>query len=267
MALKLISTKQLYEAMQARKSFYILDTTYTVPEITPLDNHFKNRLPTAKFFDIKEISDTNSGFSVTMPNQEYFIECMRRLRIKNDTTPIVLYDFMNFSSARAWFMFKVFGRSNVHILDGGLQKWLKENLPYDTGKYELPTERDSGDGYTYVKNQNLVKSYDDMLVLLQDKSVQILDARPSNMFKEGHIQKAINSPFSQVFEEDKTFKKPEELRKHFSKIGLDLERPVVNSCKIGVSACLNLFALELADKETFLYDGSYEEWSKRSKSS
>ncbi|OMJ83780.1 hypothetical protein SteCoe_15261 [Stentor coeruleus] len=267
MASKLISTKQLYEAMQARKNFYILDTTFTVPESTPLNNHFKNRLPTAKFFDLNEISDKKSGFSVTMPSQEYFIECMRRLRIKNDTTPIVLYDFLNFSSARAWFMFKVFGRSNVHILDGGLQKWIKENFPYDTGIYELPAERDTGDGYSYVKNKNLVKSYDDMIFLIQDKSIQILDARPPNMFKEGHIQKAINSPFTQVFQEDKTYKKPEELRKHFSKIGLDLVEPVINTCKIGVSACVNLFALELANKETFLYDGSYEEWSKRSKAS
>lgn len=266
MASKLISTKQLYEALQKRSKFYILDVTYVVPDLTPLEYHYKHRIPSSQFLDMKAISDSSSGLTMTMPGQEQFIEHMKRLKVKKDTTPVVLYDLMNMTSPRAWFMFKVFGRDNVVVLDGGLHKWMADKLPIDSGKYEISKEKDLEQGYEYVKNQKLIRNYHEIMQISKDQTEQVVDARPAKAFNDAKIPNSKNVPFDILYNEDKTFKKPEELRKIYEKAGVDFSKNVINSCRIGHSASVNIFAMALAGKESHLYDGSWEEWSKKAAS-
>ena len=263
---KLISTAQLYKGLQSGEKILILDTTYTLPSTSPIDNHFKNRIPRAKFLDIKKISEESSGLTLTMPSTDRFIDFMRTLRIPKDNTPLVIYDMFNMTSPRAWFMFKVFGRENVSVLDGGLAKWIADKHPLVQGTYAFDTDKDIGPGYEYVRNEKLISNFEEVVRVSKDHSKQVLDARPAKAFNEDKIPGSTNVPFDDVYLADKTFKNPEELRKIFERAGLDLSKPVVSSCRIGHSACVNLFALELAGKEATLYDGSWEEWSAKRKS-
>lgn len=267
MVSKLISTRSLYDLIQNKNFVHVLDTTYTLNDVLPIENHFKNRIPTSQFLDIKEISDASSGLTMTMPTESRFIDFMRKLKVKNDDTPVVIYDKYNITSPRAWFMFKVFGRKNVAVLDGGLSKWLSDKLPIDSGKYTPNETMDTSPGYEYKKNSDLIKSYEDVLNNIQAKQFQLLDARPAKAFNDSKIQNSLNSPFELLYNNDLTFKSPEELQAHYSKLGLDLSQEIVNSCRIGHSASINIFALELIGKSSKLYDGSWEEWSKRFKPS
>ena len=55
-----------------------------------------------------------------------------------DGSRIVLYDDSAVkTSARAWFMLKMFGAHDVAILDGGLAKWKAEGRPLATGRETL----------------------------------------------------------------------------------------------------------------------------------
>ena len=70
-----------------------------------------------------------------------------------------------------------------------------------------------------------------------------------------------NVPHSNVFEEDGTYKSPEELRDVFAEAGVDLDKPVITTCGSGMTAAVLSFALHLAGKDdTGLYDGSWSEW-------
>lgn len=267
MVSKLISTRALYDLIQNKGLVHILDTTYTLNETTPIENHFKNRIPASQYLDMKNISDNSTGLTMTMPTQNHFIEYMRKLKVKNDDSPVVLYDHFNMTSPRAWFMFQIFGRKNVTVLDGGLSKWLSEKLPIDSGKYTFNEVPDTSAGYEYVKNSGLLKDFDEVQKNLTEQKFQVLDARPAKVFNENKIKNSFNSPFDSLYNKDLTFKSPEELREHYARVGLDLSKDVVNSCRIGHSASVNLFALELIGKSSKLYDGSWEEWSKRYKPS
>lgn len=60
---------------------------------------------------------------------------MRRLRVRKDDE-IVCYDLMGVQAvARAAWMLRYFGASNVRIMNGGLQKWVKEGRPVHEGPY------------------------------------------------------------------------------------------------------------------------------------
>ena len=78
------------------------------------------------FFDHDEICDKTTGLPHTLPSADIFNANMKKLHINKDSD-IVCYDSQGmFSVARAAWMFRYFGASNVRILDGGLKKWLAE---------------------------------------------------------------------------------------------------------------------------------------------
>ena len=58
---------------------------------------------------------------------------MKKLNVTKDG-PVVVYDNQGiFSVARAAWMMRFFGASNVRVLDGGLKKWLAEDKPTAEG--------------------------------------------------------------------------------------------------------------------------------------
>jgi len=78
----------------------------------------------------------------------------------------------------------------------------------------------------------------------------------------GHIPGAVNYPLTLNLTDKGTFKPVEELRTGFQNLAGDHDANyLVHMCGSGVTACLNLFAAELAGLEnTRLYVGSWSEW-------
>ncbi len=99
----------------------------------------------------------------------------------------------------------------------------------------------------------------------------VLDARASERFtgavetldsRAGHIPGAINRPFGANLEPDGRFKDPDQLRSEYETLlGGSEPARTVHSCGSGVTACHNLFAMELAGLSgSRLYPGSWSEW-------
>ncbi|MFC0281925.1 3-mercaptopyruvate sulfurtransferase [Falsigemmobacter intermedius] len=224
-------------------------------------------IPGARFFDIEEISDTRSALPHMAPPPEKFISRMRAMGI-GDGHQVVIYDGHGlFSAARVWWTFRLMGKTDVAVLDGGLPKWKAEgraleNLP--------PVMRDRH--MTVQRQAGLVKDVTQVAQASKLKSHIILDARAPGRFsgaeaeprpglRSGHIPGAKNLPFGQVLEANGTMKSPEALREIFAGLGVTPEQPVITSCGSGVTAAVLSLALERAGHRNHaLYDGSWAEW-------
>ncbi len=67
------------------------------------------------------------------PGAERFARDVSALGISSGDT-VVAYDSGAWVAApRAWWMFLSFGHAKVRVLDGGLQKWLREGRPTHSG--------------------------------------------------------------------------------------------------------------------------------------
>jgi thiosulfate/3-mercaptopyruvate sulfurtransferase len=81
--------------------------------------------------------------------------------------------------------------------------------------------------------------------------------------RAGRVPGARNVPFNRLVEESGRLLGVEELRALFAQAGVAPGRPVVVYCHVGQQASLLLVAARLLGHEVRLYDGSYEDWSKR----
>ncbi len=120
----------------------------------------------------------------------------------------------------------------------------------------------------------MVRTIDDVVATLADRSATVLDARAAGRFtgavaeprpgmRSGHIPGAINIPFTEVLQ-DGRMRPAAALRANFAAAGIDGARPVITSCGSGVTAAvLNLAMVCAGLPEPTLYDGSWSEWGSR----
>ena len=224
-------------------------------------------IPGAVFMDLADLTDTSNPVDNMLPPAEKFASRMQSLGL-GDGSRIVLYDDSAVkTSARAWFMLKMFGAHDVALLDGGIAKWKAEGRPLAQGKEQLRHRH-----FTAWQDDSSVRTKADVLANLHSKAEQVVDARgaarwsgadpdPRPGIAAGHIPGSLNVPFTDLYNADGTFKDKPGLKAAFESAGVDLGKPVTTSCGSGITASVLLFALSLVGKEdTALYDGSWSEW-------
>jgi thiosulfate/3-mercaptopyruvate sulfurtransferase len=268
MASPLVSTGWLAEHLGA-PDIRIADATWFMPAAVrdAAAEHKAAHIPGAVYFDIDDIAADDVPYPHMIPSAAKFSARVRRLGL-GDGVRIVLYDNNRFiASARAWWMFRLFGHEDVDVLDGGLAKWQAEGGPVED-TVVAPRERH----FTARQNNLLLREIDQMRANLTQRREQVLDARSAGRFngqepepraglRAGHIPGSSNLPYPELIAPDGTLRPPAELRQRFERAGLDLEAPITTTCGSGVSAAvlsLGLFAIGRDD--VALYDGSWSEW-------
>ena len=227
----------------------------------------EGHIPGSVFFDIDEIADTDSDLPHMLPSPEKFSSRVRKMGL-GDGNRIVIYDRSNFmASARVWWMFRVMGHSDVKVLDGGWDAWIRE----DGAVEDLPPVQSSDRHFTVRVQNHLVKSLDQVKDLVGDASALVLDARPKDRFdgtapepraglNSGHIPGSDNVPASSLIDSAGCLKSPDQLSELLS--GYMNVSNLVASCGSGVSAAVILLALQRAGRDDVaLYDGSWTEWA------
>ncbi len=224
-------------------------------------------IPGARFFDIDEISDLRSDLPHTVPPVEKFISRMRAMGV-GDGHQVVVYDGAGmFSAARVWWLFRLMGKTDIAVLDGGFPKWQAEGRETEDMP---PVMRDR---HITVSRQNmLVKDVTQVAAASKLGDHDIVDARSPGRFRgeeeepreglrAGHIPGSRNVYYQRLLNDDGTMRPVPELRRIFETSGVDLAKPVITTCGSGVTAAILSLALErIGHRNHALYDGSWSEW-------
>ncbi len=247
----------------------VLDATWFMPG-TPRDaraEYAASHIPGARFFDIDDIADHRSDLPHMAPPPEKFTARLRAMGV-GDGHQVVIYDAHGIMSApRVWWTFRLMGKRDVAVLDGGLPKWRAE------GRVLTDEPTAIRDRHLTVDRQpQLVRDVTEVARASKLGDPQILDARSADRFRglvdepraglrRGHIPGSLNLPFGAVLNPDGTMKPPADLRAAFAGAGVDLARPVITTCGSGITAAVLYLALERAGaRDLALYDGSWAEW-------
>lgn len=271
-----IDAQDLYYLLGGSEKIKLLDATYALPQagISPYDAFLAKHIEGAQFFDIDAVADQKAPLPHTLPDAEYFSSCVSAMGISNDDH-VIIYDQSGayMASARAWWMFRVFGHENVYVLEGGLSAWTQSGFPVASGPAPAPAPS----SYAASYNKDLVVTKEDLLQNLQAKKLRVADARPASRFsghspepwagkRAGHIPNSLNLPHGDLIDAgSRHLKSNAALERIFGEHGIDRNVMLAATCGSGVTACTIALALYKARRQNCaIYDGSWSEWGDES---
>lgn len=157
------------------------------------------------------------------------------------------------------------------LLDGGIEAWEKAGKPVTT---DVPAAKTGT--LSPLKMASPIVDADFVKAHLTDAKTKIIDARDAEYYsgektggsqtgphKTGHIAGAKSIPYSTTVNDDNTLKSDAELKALFDQAGVKSGDTVVAYCHIGQQATAVVFAARTLGINVKLYDGSFEDWSKK----
>ena len=233
------------------------------------------RIPGAVFLDHEHdlcAPKTGQNGRHPLPELVKFMTLMRSHGVEPGVR-VVVYDGSHGAfAAHLWWMLRWMGHEAVSVLDGGWAAWQAAGLPSESGPSRV-VERSITDSDQMTAPIPAMPTVDVAQVLrnIHEPRFIVLDARAENRFRgeiepmdpvAGHIPGALNRPNSLNCQPDGRFLPADQLRKDFEALlGDRSPDQVVHQCGSGITACHNLFAMELAGLSgSALYPGSWSEW-------
>jgi len=205
-------------------------------------------------------------------DQHQFSALLSERGVGNDDTVVLYGGNNNWFAAYAYWYFKLYGHSDVRLMDGGRKKW-------ELDSRELTDDAVSRDATTYSAS-----APDLSIRAFRDETVEaigvknLVDVRspdeyagrlmaPAHLPQEqaqraGHIPTAGNVPWSKAANDDGTFRSDEDLKAIYTEAGVDWEKDTIAYCRIGERSSHTWFVLKelLGQPNVKNYDGSWTEY-------
>ena len=211
-------------------------------------------IPGASFLDVeRELSAPPGGADGgrhPLPQQDDFAAAARRAGIGEGVFVVAYDQGMTGGAARLWWLLRHFGHDDVAVVRGGLDAWIG---PLRAGEEEIqPAE------FVARPREDDVITAEELQSRLGTDRLVLLDARAPERYRgdsepidpvAGHIPGARNLPYTDVAAPPSDF--------------LGTEDEVVVYCGSGITACVDVLALEGGGVTAKLYPGSWSEWSSR----
>lgn len=232
------------------------------------EDYEASRIPGAAFLDLQgELSDTSSAFNFTMPPAA---DLASRFAAKGigDGIRVVLYARKNMQWAtRIWWMLRAIGFDDAAVLDGGIDKWLAEGRPVETGSRDYPPAT-----LAARPRPGLFVGKAEVKAAIGDAGTCTINALAPDLHsgenprygRPGRVPGSVNVPVGSLVDAKSfAFRPPEEVAERFAAVGADRSKRIILYCGGGIAATLDGFLLhQLGHTDLAVYDASMSEWAK-----
>jgi len=227
-------------------------------------------VPGARFLPWQSYTVTRDGLSTELPDAAQLDTALESIGV-TDHSRIVIVGQPIQTTARLYFTLDYFGLGDrVSLLDGGIDAWREEGHPLE--RNSMPIVRGS-----VMLHPQAARLADAKRILsatsAQGAHVSVLDARVpeyyaglavNNTPRAGRLPMAMNVPFTWLTGELTRFRDKAKLERLFEQAGVKKGDTVVTYCHVGQQASVLYIAAKLLGYDAALYDGSFEDWSRRS---
>jgi len=182
---------------------------------------------------------------------------------------IVIYDDTAASwgsGGRLFWMFEYLGCTDVHMLNGGWDKWTADNRQVQTSAVTLPAAT-----FTPQLKSSAKADSGHIATRLLDQDFAVIDTRTDEEYlgwqlygetRGGHIPKAVNIPYAWFFNTDKTTVSYQTLKTMLESRGITPDKEVTANCTAGIRSGYVYFLLRLMGySRCSNYDASIWDWA------
>ncbi|MGO1253357.1 MAG: sulfurtransferase [Alcaligenes aquatilis] len=232
----------------------------------------QGHIPGAVFLDHEvDLAAPKTGLNGRhpLPSRQVLAQLLQQSGLR-DGMQVVVYDAQgSLFASHMWWMLRWLGHPQVAILDGGWQAWQQLGGAQESG----PATPAPAAAELSIPEQAAMPTVqtDQVLKNLSKPIFTVLDARAAERYRgdvepmdpvAGHIPDALNRSHLNNLDEQGRFKPAEQLRQEYQDLlGTISAEMVVHQCGSGITACHNLFAMELAGLSgSSIYPGSWSEW-------
>lgn len=255
---------------------HLSDPDLVLLHVGDKDGYAEKHIPGARHTMLPDVSVTDKtakGLVLEMPPAEELRTKLEALGISDRSKVVVYYgkDWVS-PTTRVVFTLDYAGLGkNAFLLDGGLDAWVRAG---GAVTQEVPAAKTGT--LSPLKIRPLVVDAATVQSRLGKKGFAVVDGRASVFYdgtdtggsngsehKTGHIAGALSIPFTSITRDDLMLKSPDELQALFTKAGVKPGDTVIGYCHIGMQTTAMLFAARTLGHEVLLYDGSFQDWSRR----
>jgi len=265
----LVGAEELARELAAAEPPAVLDVRWSLAEPDGRPAYRSGHVPGAVFVDLEsELASPPSPAAGRhpLPDPAGLQDSARRWGLRRGGRVVVYDDAGGTSAARAWWLLRWAGLTDVRILDGALPGWRRAGLPLESGDVVpepgdvvLPLAAGAGPGMP-TTDADGAAAWPGVL----------LDARAGERYRgerepvdprAGHVPGARSAPTTENLADDGTFLPQAELRRRFAGVGVVPGTAVGVYCGSGVTAAHEVAALASIGVEATLYPGSWSQWS------
>jgi thiosulfate/3-mercaptopyruvate sulfurtransferase len=254
------------------------DADLVLLHVGPKPDYDAAHIRGARYITLADLSVTDrspGGLTLQMPAAEDLRQRLAAAGISNTSRIVVYFGHETPSvqtAARVILTMDYAGFGDrTSLLDGGADAWTRAGQPTTT---EVPAPRTGPLAPLAIKP--IVVSAEYVRDNLATPGIVIVDGRTPAFYsgaqtgggqgtphKTGHIAGAKNIPFSETVTDTYLLKPEAGLKKLFADAGVKPGDTVVAYCHIGQQATQVIFAARTLGYKVLLFDGSFEEWSRK----
>ena len=181
----------------------------------------------------------------------------------------VIYDNTSASfgaAGRIFWMLEYLGCGDVHILDGGWDKWVADERATESAVNTLPANK-----FRAAVKSSRKATKERIKKMLGTKNFAVVDARTDEEYngwqlygeaRGGHMTGAVQIPYAWFFNSDKTVLKYSDLKTMFESRGITKKKEVTAYCTVGIRSGFVYFIYRLMGyPKASNYDASIVEWA------
>lgn len=249
---------------------HLNDRGLVIISVGPRASYDAGHIPGARFVEMSAIASSAPGSTLELPPVEKLKSAFEDLGISNNSRIIICF-LTNYvsPSTRVFFTLDYLGLGGqTSLLDGGFEAWRAEGRTVSTDPPQIVRGT-----ITPRPRPELVVDAAWISANLKKPKVAIVDARTPEFYsgasagrmpRAGHIPSAVNVPFVSLADSANKLKDSQTLRKMLADAGIKQGDQIVSYCHIGQQATVVYFVAKYLGYDARLYDGSFEDWSKRS---
>jgi thiosulfate/3-mercaptopyruvate sulfurtransferase len=224
-------------------------------------------IPGTRYLDYMTVVANRDGLSTELPTPADLRDRFERLGVSN-ASHVVLYG-PPLMVSRAFVALEYLGANNVSVLNGGLTKWRAEGraVTHDeprvvAGKFEPHVRPEIIADADWVRSR--IGRHGVAFVDTRTDGEYVGSGDRHGMPSSGHVSGAHQLQWQELFREpsDLLFRDRDELTRMYGSRAQPGDT-VVTYCFVGYRASMTYLVARYLGYQAKLYDGSYEDWSRR----